>query len=165
MTTRIASTVAGVPAHNSYTDLQRAAVERQVFFEVINALNAAGDLHELLVQVHLSLQKVLSAKNCYVALYDRQSEMFHFPFYVDQFVAPPPPHKVGRDCAAYVFRSGWSLLLTPEAFERLAAAGEVERDETASRAWLGVPLSTSSEALGVWSCRITKMRTPTANPI
>jgi two-component system, cell cycle sensor histidine kinase and response regulator CckA len=149
MTTRTASTGAGATEHNSDCDPQRVTIERQVFFEVINALNAAPNLDELFAQVHLSLQKVLSAANCYVALYNQQSGMFHFPFYVDQFDAPPLPSTFGRSCAAYVFRSGRPMHVTPEVFERLAAAGEVESIGTGSRAWLGVPLRTPLGALGV----------------
>ena len=116
---------------------------------MLNALNVAPNLDELLVQVHASLKKVVSADNCYVALHDVHSGTFHFPFYVDQFDTPPSPREAGRSCAAYVFRSGRPLLITREVFERLAAAGEIERIGTPSRAWLGVPLHTSSGTIGI----------------
>ena len=149
MTIRTESIVGGVSEHNSGSDPQRVALERQVLFQVIDALNSAASLGEFLAQVHVSLQKILSAKNCCLALYDQQSGMFDFPFYVDQFDAPPLPASFGRSCAAHVFRSGRPMLVTSELFEQLAAAGEVEQIGTPARSWLGVPLRTRSEALGV----------------
>jgi PAS domain S-box-containing protein len=131
------------------TERKRAEIERQVFFEVIHALNVTPKLDELLVQIHSSLQKVMYAENCYVALFDPQTEMFHFHFFVDQFDAAAPPQHAGRTCAAYVLRTGKPLLIRQNTFAKLVADGDVEMFGTPAPAWLGVPLRTPSATLGV----------------
>ena len=128
---------------------KRAEIERRVIFEIIHALNVTANLDELLAQIHKALRKVLDAENCFVALYDHASEMFHFPFFVDRFDPPPPPVKAGRGCTAYVFRTGKPMLIRDAEFSRLVAAGEVELVGTPSPAWLGVPLRTPSATIGV----------------
>jgi PAS domain S-box-containing protein len=131
------------------TERKRAEIERQVFFEVIHALNVTPNLDELLARVHASLKKVVYADNCYVALYEKQTEMFQFHFFMDKFDAAPPAQKAGRSCTAYVFRSGKPLLMSKPIFEKLVAEGELELFGTPAPAWLGVPLRTPSATIGV----------------
>jgi two-component system, cell cycle sensor histidine kinase and response regulator CckA len=136
-------------SYQDVTEFQRLEAQRMVLSNVVHALNETSNLDELLHQIHDALKKVVSAENFFVALYDPQSEMFHFPFFVDQFDAPPPPQKVARTCMAYVFRTGKSSLIPQAEFDRLAAQGEVELVGSASPAWLGVPLKTPSATIGV----------------
>src|SRR5262249_21772072 len=70
-------------------------------------------------------------------------------FYVDQFDPPPPPQKISRTCMYYVFRVGQAKLIPQSEFDRLAAEGEVELVGSACPAWLGVPLKTPSQTIGV----------------
>ena len=128
---------------------QRAEAEQQVMSEIIQGVNASANLDELFRLVHQSLKKVLFAENFFVALYDRRSELFTFPFFVDQFDAPPPPQKLARSCTAYVFRAGRPMIITQEFFDRLAQEGEVELVGTPGPTWLGVPLKTPKETIGV----------------
>jgi PAS domain S-box-containing protein len=131
------------------SDRKRAELERQVTFEIIHAVNLTDNLDDLLRLVHLSLNKVLSAQNCFVALYEPSTGMFHFPFFVDQFDTVPPPQEVGRSCTAYVYRTGRAMLIPQKTFDELAAQGEVELVGTPSPSWLGVPLRTPAATIGV----------------
>ncbi len=149
MSTRTTSRIEGPVASVTHKDARRDELEREALFEVVRALNGTPNLDELLEQVHLSIKKVMSAENCYVALYDRHSGFFHFPFFADQFALPPVAQKADRSCAAYVFRNGRPMRITPEIFEELAAAGQVERVENPPRAFLGVPLRTPAGTIGV----------------
>ncbi|MHB8754854.1 MAG: PAS domain S-box protein [Candidatus Acidiferrales bacterium] len=131
------------------TSLKRAEAERQVSFEIIHAANVTDNLDELLHRIHESLKRVLYAENCFVALQDPVSGMFHFPFFVDRYDSAPPPQKIGRSCTAYVFRKGEAMLIPQSVFDSLAAQGEVELVGTPSPSWLGVPLRTPSATIGV----------------
>jgi hypothetical protein len=102
------------------TEFERMEVQRMVLSNVVHALNETSNLDDLLHQIHGALKKVVYAENFFVALHDPQTEMFHFPFFVDQFDPPPPPRKVARTCMAYVFRSGKSCLIPQLEFDRLA---------------------------------------------
>jgi signal transduction histidine kinase/CheY-like chemotaxis protein len=96
----------------------------------------------------MSFGKVLYAVYCFVALYDKATEMFERPFHVDQD-PPAPPGRLTKSCSAYVFRTGKPLLMTLDVFHSLLDAGEVEQVGKPSPSWLGVPLDTPSETIGV----------------
>ena len=134
--------------HN-VTELRRLEAERQVISDVVHALNKTSNLDELLSQIHQALKKVVYAENCFVALHESATDMFHFAFFVDQFDPPPPPQKIARTCMAYVFRTAKAQLIPQKEFDRLAAEGEVELVGSACPAWLGVPLKTPTETIGV----------------
>ncbi len=131
------------------TERKRIESERQVMVEIIRAFNITSNLDELLAQMHQALKTVVSAENCFVALYDKESGMVSFPFVADRYDKAPPPHKVGRTCSAYVLRTGKPLLANKRAFLELAERGEIDIVGTPSAAWLGVPLRTASATLGV----------------
>src|SRR4030095_14678640 len=136
-------------SYQDVTEFQRMEAQRLVLSNIVHALNQTSNLDDLLFQIHDALKKVVYAENFFVALYDPQTEMFHFPFFVDQFDPPPPPQKVARTCMAYVFRTGNSCSISEAEFDRLAAQGEVELVGSAAPAWLGVPLKTPSATIGV----------------
>jgi len=127
----------------------RAEVEQQVMAEIIQGVNVSANLDDLFQLVHQALKKVLFAENFFVALYDRRSELFTFPFFVDQFDTPPPPQRLAKSCTAYVFRAGHPMIITQKFFDRLAEEGEVELVGTPGPTWLGVPLKTPKETIGV----------------
>jgi PAS domain S-box-containing protein len=131
------------------TARKRAELERQVTFEIIHAVNVTDNLDDLLGLIHLALKKVLYAENCFIALYESATGMFHFPFFVDQFDQAPPPQRVGKSCTAHVYRTGQAMLIPQRAFDLLAAEGKVELVGTPSPSWLGVPLRTPAATIGV----------------
>ena len=131
------------------TARKRAELERQVTFEIIHAVNVTDNLDDLLRLIHIALKKVLYAENCFIALYEPATGMFHFPFFVDQFDEAPPPQRVGRSCTAHVYRTGQAMLIPQRTFDLLAAEGKVELVGTPSPSWLGVPLRTPAATIGV----------------
>lgn len=126
-----------------------AELRRQVSTEIIHAVGATENLNDLLVEIHSAISKALDAKNCFVALHDPAAGTFSFPLFRDGFDPPPAPQQLGRGCAAYVFRTGEPQLIPPERLRELQALGEVQLEGTPSRSWLGVPLRTPSETIGV----------------
>jgi len=131
------------------TARKRAELERQVTFEIIHAVNVTDNLDDLLSLIHIALKKVLYAENCFIALYEPGTGMFHFPFFVDQFDQAPPPQRVGKSCTAHVYRTGQAMLIPQRTFDLLAEEGKVELVGTPSPSWLGVPLRTPAATIGV----------------
>jgi two-component system, cell cycle sensor histidine kinase and response regulator CckA len=128
---------------------KRAQLERNVTTEIIKAVSVTENLDDLLRLIHSALTQVVDADNCFVALHDPATNLFHFPLFVDKFDPPPPPQKLERSCSAYIFRSGSAMIISQKDFERLADQGEVELVGTQSASWLGVPLRTPSSTIGV----------------
>ncbi|MCI0489029.1 MAG: PAS domain S-box protein [Blastocatellia bacterium] len=123
--------------------------EREVFYDIVQGTTATTNLDELLGLIHQSIKKVLYAENCFVALYNPKTETFSFPYFVDEFDPAPPLRKMKKSITDYVFRTGRPLLSNKRVFSRLVEQGEVELVGTMSETWLGVPLKTPHETIGV----------------
>jgi len=131
------------------TERTRTERQRQVMFEISQGVTTTSNLDELLSLIHQSLKKVMYAENCFVALYDPESMLFSFPYFVDRFDERPLPVAMEKSCSAYVFRTGKPLLVTPELFSRLKESKEVELVGSPSPSWIGVPLQTPTSIIGV----------------
>ncbi|HEX5887729.1 MAG TPA: response regulator [Pyrinomonadaceae bacterium] len=130
---------------------QRAAGEtlRQALFEITQGVNTISNLDELLRFIHQAIGKVLYAENFFIALHNPATGMLAMQIFIDQHDEMPPPLKLDRGRAAYVLRSRRPTLLTPEKFNELVEAGEVESQGTPPASWLGIPLETPSGVIGV----------------
>ena len=131
------------------TERKRAESERQALLEIMQAVAATESLQELLELIRQSLAKVIYAKNFFVIFHNRSTGLFEEVFAVDKYDPPMPPSKLKKSITSYVFRTGEPLLLTQAKFEELATRGEVELIGTNSASWLGTPLKTPSETIGV----------------
>jgi PAS domain S-box-containing protein len=131
------------------TERKRAEKERDVISEVIQSVNLASNLDELLKQVHQSLKSVLYAENCCVALFDKQTGLFEAPLFVDLFETTPFPVALSKNCTAKAFTSGQPLLMNESIFAELLDQGEVELVGRPAPSFLAVPLMTPAETIGV----------------
>jgi len=127
----------------------RLEKERQTIFEVTESVGLTSNLDELLKLIHQSLKHVILAENCFVALYDQKTGLFTMEFFVDQFDSAPSPSRLSKTRTDYVFRTGQPVLITTELFQQLVDRGEVASVGTPPAAWLGIPLRTPSEVMGV----------------
>jgi PAS domain S-box-containing protein len=131
------------------TERRRAELEREVMHEIASGVVTSANLDELLALMHRSLQRVLDANNCFVALHDAKTGRFSFPYFVDQFDVAPEPAALSDTCTAYVFRRGEPALITLADFSELQESGEVALVGAQSPSWMGVPLRTPSGMIGV----------------
>jgi PAS domain S-box-containing protein len=131
------------------TERKRAEAERQAIAEIVHGVLTTSSLDELFSLAHQAIGKLLPAKNCFVALYDKTTDLLSIPFCKDEFDPVAPAQKLGRGLTAFVLRSGRPMLLTPELIQELVLKGEIELVGTLPAAWLGVPLRTSTETIGV----------------
>ena len=98
--------------------------------------------------IRQSIAKVISAENFFVVFKNKSSGMFEEVYAVDKY-DPPMPLQLEKSITSYVFRTGDPLLLTRTKFEELVAQGEVELVGTRPAIWLGAPLKTPNETIGV----------------
>ena len=132
------------------TERKRSELERRVMLEIIESVTNTSNLDDLLRSIHTALGKMLNAENCFVALYNKETGLFDCPIFVDKRMpSAVHPDKLGRGVAAFVFRTGEPVLLNPTLFENLVELGEVEQVGDFAPSWLGVPLKTPSETIGV----------------
>jgi PAS domain S-box-containing protein len=131
------------------TERKRAETERQTLMDITRGLATSENLQEYLSLVHHAIAKVIFADNFFVVLKNKNTDLFEEVYSVDKYDPPSPPSSLEKSISAYVFRNSEPVLLTQRYFDELAARGEVEMVGADSRSWLGVPLITSKETIGV----------------
>ncbi len=124
-------------------------VENNVLFEITQGMTTTSNLDDLLKLIHNSLSKVVYAENCFIALMDFKTGLFHFPYFVDKVDEKPAPSYLTKSCSSYVFRTAKPFLFTQELFDELREQGEVEDVGSPSPSWIGTPLQTPSKVIGV----------------
>ncbi len=141
--------VGRVVSFRDISDRKRTEIESQVISEIIQGVATTSNLDEMLGLVQQSIGRAIYAENFYVALYDKQSELLHIPFFTDKFDTIFPPQKMGNGLTAYVFRHERPALLTKKRIYQLIEDGEIELVGTPPAVWLGIPLMTPTEVIGV----------------
>jgi len=133
------------------TERRREENERQAISEIVQGVITTTNLGELLNLSWRSIGRVLFAENCFIALHEPTTDLVHFEFWIDKVDSVPPPQSVGKGHTrtSYVLRTGQPLLLTEELKLRLFQQGELKQSGCDSASWLGVPLRTPAQTIGV----------------
>lgn len=131
------------------TERKRTELENQVFYEISQGYTSSDNLEDFLSLIHASLSNIVYAENCFVALYDQKAGSFSFPYFVDKYDTVPLPTAMLKSCTAYVFRKGKPFLFSQSDFDHLVELNEVELVGSASPSWIGIPLQTYSQTIGV----------------
>jgi two-component system, cell cycle sensor histidine kinase and response regulator CckA len=140
-----------VGAYATYRDIteqKRAEELNAALYAIAARSQSAEDLQQFFAAIHTIVGQLMNARNFYISLYDPQSQLLSFPYFVDEEDPTPVPKPLGRGLTEYVLRSGESLLATPAVFEELVRRGEVELIGAPSLDWLGVPLKSGTSCIG-----------------
>lgn len=122
---------------------------REAVYRISEATHTSENLDNLFKEIHQIISTIMPAKNFYIALYDKNSNLISFPYFVDEVDEPFPPSPPGKGLTEYVLRTGEPLFASPEVFQNLVNKGEVELVGVDSFDWLGVPLKIRSNTIGV----------------
>lgn len=130
------------------SERKRAEMLQATLFAISEAAHDAEDLPALFAEIHRIVGTLLPASNFFVALYDDESELLSFPYFVDAFDAPPPPCRLDSGTlSAQIIRTGKALLLTAD-----MASNPVSEEHpicgTPAVDWLGVPLKRGKRSIG-----------------
>ncbi|MFH1185788.1 MAG: PAS domain S-box protein, partial [Chloroflexota bacterium] len=135
--------------YRDVTERNRAEAESAALLEIMQGAAATDSLPAFLALIRRALTRVLDAENLFVVLHDEATGMFEEVFAVDKYDPSMVPSRLARSITSYVFRTGQPLRLTGSALDDLVARGEVELVGTRPASWLGAPLKTPAEAIGV----------------
>jgi PAS domain S-box-containing protein len=135
--------------YRDVTERRRGEKIESALYRIAETTSTARDLDELYASIHDILAELMPADNCYIAVYDRDTNMISFPYFVDEIDSDASPQLLGKGATAYVLRTGQSLLATPEIFEEMERKGEIELIGAPSIDWMGVPLRDGDETFGV----------------
>ena len=119
--------------------------------KISDAAHSSPDLPSLFERIHRIIGELLPARNFYVALHDKGTDLVSFPYFIDEFDAAPAPRPLASDTGltARVLRSGVPLLLVPETSRSLVPEPGPQYEGTDGIDWLGVPLKTARGTIGV----------------
>jgi PAS domain S-box-containing protein len=130
------------------TERKQADNEQQLIHSITNIASTAENLDTMIQLMLDEIVKFLEAKNLFLALYDRKSEMLSFPYFVDEVDDVPAPRKLKRGLTEWILRHGTALSLSRELFNELLERQEIEQIGTLPRSFLGVPLMVKSKTIG-----------------
>ncbi|MBI3738252.1 MAG: PAS domain S-box protein [Chloroflexi bacterium] len=131
------------------SERKRVEIEQEALYQIVAATISAPSLDDLYHSIHQVLASIIPAKNFYIALYDEDTNLLTFPYFVDEYDKPSPPAPPDHGLTEYVLRTQKPLLASPEVFEKLVKAGEVETVGVPSLDWVGVPLTVADRTIGV----------------
>ena len=132
------------------TERKRSEQLQSALYQIAHQTSQAEDLSSFYAAIHSIVSELIYAKNFYIALYDEDTEILSWPYFVDEEdPAPPEPRGMLRGLTEYVIRTGKPLLADPAKFEELVASGDVESLGAPSIDWLGVPLKIGDKSFGV----------------
>jgi PAS domain S-box-containing protein len=139
------------------TDCKQAQKVQEAVYRISEAAHNAKDLQSLFELIHTIICQLMPADNFYIALYDPETNMVSFPYYVDEhhslmseeekdiLVSKRP----GKGMTEYVLRTGKPLLASSEMCEELERKGEIVIIGAMPVDWIGVPLKTGDTVFGV----------------
>src|SRR5581483_3563559 len=131
------------------SERKRVEIEQEALYQIASAAITAPHLDELYRSIHRVLASIIPARNFYIALYDEDTNLLSFPYFVDEYDKPSPPALPNHGLIEYVLRTQKSLLASPEIFQELLKAGEVTTVGVPSLDWVGVPLTVAEKTIGV----------------
>ncbi|MEE8576481.1 MAG: PAS domain S-box protein, partial [candidate division Zixibacteria bacterium] len=124
---------------------------QSAFFKISEATNLSDNLEELLKTIHEILGTLIDTTNFYVALYDTETDMYTFPYLVDQHEdgTDLQPEQLKKSLTDYVRKTGNPILVDDQKHQEMEATGEITLVGEPSPIWLGVPLKTPHGIIGV----------------
>ncbi len=139
------------------TRRKRGEQTQQAIYRISHAVVTTTSLDELFLSIHSILSELMPVQNLYIALYDPETNLLSFPYYVDQYDEAPPPDKPQHGLTEYVLNTKKALWAPGDVFTRLVLDGEADVVGTDSVDWIGVPLMVGERVIGVM---VTQSYTP-----
>jgi PAS domain S-box-containing protein len=136
--------------HENINERKKGEQVRQVLFDISNAVNSTHSLDELYRMIRKSLGRVVDTTNCFLALYNEDSDTLTLPFMEDEkdaFTEFP----ARKTLTSFVIRTGQTQLVDNERENELTSLGEIELVGAPCISWLGVPLRHEGKTIGVFA--------------
>lgn len=120
---------------------------RQLQYNIAKATITIRDFNGLFESVKTELNRVVDARNIFIALYSEDTQMLSSPLFKDEKddIQEWPAEK---SLTGYLIRQNRPLLLRRHEIEKLHNEGVIDLIGTTAEAWLGVPLKVEGKILG-----------------
>jgi len=130
------------------TELKKAEEIKNALLKISTAVTTVPDTQNLFSTIHQIIMDLMKADNFYIAMYNEETNIVSFPYFVDQVDQAPADRKAGRGLTEYVLRTGKAQLIDGETDLKLRAMGETSLIGEPTQIWLGVPLVVQGKTIG-----------------
>ena len=140
-----------VAHYASYRDIgaqKRSEELNSALYAIAARTHTAEDPQTFFAAIHNIVGQLMYARNFYIALYDPNTQLLTFPYFVDEQDQAPASKRLGRGLTEYVLHTGEPLLATPSVFAEMVQKGDAELIGAPSLDWLGVPLKVGNSCIG-----------------
>jgi PAS domain S-box-containing protein/putative nucleotidyltransferase with HDIG domain len=120
------------------TERKRSEKLQQAVYHISEAANTASDFSTFAETIHQIVADLIPARNLYIALYDAESGIVSFPYFVDEHDPRPLPRRDSDGATEEVIHTGKPKMISPKDFP-LHFIGSY------APSWLGIPLKTADE--------------------
>ncbi|MGQ8364193.1 bifunctional diguanylate cyclase/phosphodiesterase [Glaciecola sp. 1036] len=131
---------------------KRAERIQKALYSISELSSSSSNLESLYREIHDIVRGFMPADNFFVAFYDKQDDKIKFSYFVDEFdekvVSDIPYEKVRNGITAYILRSGETLVLTKENYEKQSAEKGFEIVGSPPVDFMGIPLKRDGETIG-----------------
>jgi len=135
------------------TDLERRVRELNVLSQMSQAVNFTISYDDLLELIYAQTSKIMDARNFYIILKDARGTSFNYAFYVENeeraIEEEGKPWPIGRGLATEIVRTGQPIR-TDDYHAECRRRGVPPRSKN-FKAWMGVPLNTGADTIGIMS--------------
>ncbi|MCK4666043.1 PAS domain S-box protein [Candidatus Dependentiae bacterium] len=133
------------------TERYNAERIKTALFQIAQSANLSDNLEDLLKFVHKQLSELIDTTNFYIALWDKETEAYTFPYFIDQKleVLNYTQKKLKKSLTDFVRSTGRPLLINRKMYDDWVKTGKIEVIGIPSEVWLGVPLKTASGTIGI----------------
>ncbi|MFB9864342.1 PAS domain S-box protein [Rufibacter immobilis] len=136
------------------TDRIKAERLQKVYYSIANLAISSKDLPSLYSAIHRELSKIIETHNFYIALYDEDTNLINFVYYVDQLSnVPAAPRPFSLGMTEYIIQTGKPLYASKADFMRLVEQGKIEVNGVVPEVMLSSPLSIGDRIIGVIAVR------------
>lgn len=127
------------------TERKRAEHLQSVLYMISEAAGSTEDLDSLYTFVHEIVGNLMPAYNFYIALYEEETDIVSFPYYVDQYTSTPNPRKLTAGLTERVIHSKQTVFLDQKHIREMLLQVNKLPSHALPYQWLGVPLKTQSD--------------------
>lgn len=135
------------------TRRKRSEILKEILYELSDLASSGSDMEDFLLFMYKKINEIINAKNCFVAIYNQQSDALVFPLYKDEFSDSPRRRDFKRGKTEYILKTGKPFIATREIMSELIEKGVMGVDNTKYKSWLGVPLKVKDRTFGVLAIR------------
>ncbi|OIP05449.1 MAG: hypothetical protein AUJ97_00825 [Bacteroidetes bacterium CG2_30_32_10] len=131
------------------TEKKFAEKVQNLLFNISQAANYTDTLDEFYITLFANLKEVIKTENFYIAMYNKTNDTISFPFFEDTKDKKPETRKFGNGLTEFVINSKLPLLKNEKGIKKMFEKGECELVASMAKSWLGVPLKSQDEVIGV----------------